>query len=421
MGRRGRPAANPLDGIGIFSGGTDPVLDDAGLPSEIADAAGSLEPPSAGAPRTPPTPASESRLSGANLRAQPSTTEVSFQASDEAFKELAKRTAQLNEGKLSFWTRSYGYDPKASHRFKVVIPGMALEDARLTGNGDSYADKPDKDAGLVWYAKTVTKPGFSFETEFENSYQNDYRKFPNQPAINSPSYKRVNMTLIDPTYPNATRKLLRLFRRAGLNDNKARGVVQRKYGGDSVKALFATVGNVKIMQLDPDGNPLETWTLYEAYPIEIDFGTLDYSSDSLVEIKVVWAYTRFDVEMPAYGAEDAFRYYKDDLTGQAQLKQAVEDAESVCREKWKENALGKTWPQYKKKFCPGAAGGDSTAGAGVAAARTDPLEGYNPAENPDVEAFLAELAEKEEVTGEPLMTPSGNNDQLTGGSGDPFG
>ena len=372
--RKGRPGADPLDGVGIFSGGGDSVLDDPALPSDLVEGARDLENLSTGAPRTPPTPAGENSLNPLNLRPETSTNEVSFQASEEAFKELDKRTAQLNEGKLSFWTRSFGYDPKASHRFKVEIPGMAFEDARLTGGGDKYADKPDKDAGLVWYAKTVTKPGFSLETQFENSYQNDFRQFEPQPAVTSPTYKRVNMTLIDPTYPNATRKLLRLFRRAGLNDNKARGVVQSEYGGDSVKAFFATVGDVKIKQLDPDGNPLETWTLFQAYPVEVDFGSLDYSSDSLVEIKVVWAYKRFDVQMPAYGAEDAFKYYKDERTDKEQLEEAITTANNTCHTKWKKNALGKTWAEYKAKFCPDAPDPDPAA---------DESEGEGEALEPD--------------------------------------
>ena len=104
-----------------------------------------------------------------------------------------------------------------------------------------------------------------------------------------PMWSPVKMTFVDPSYPNVTRKLMRLFRRAGYLDQTAQGI--NGTTGFDFSKLKASVGAVKIQQLDTNGTPLETWELHEAFPTEINFGKLDYSSDDLVELSVTWAYT----------------------------------------------------------------------------------------------------------------------------------
>ena len=48
-----------------------------------------------------------------------------------------------------------------------------------------------------------------------------------------------------------------------------------------------------IAKLDSNGNPLETWTLWNAFLTEVKFGDLEYGADDLSEmsltIKYDWA------------------------------------------------------------------------------------------------------------------------------------
>ena len=45
------------------------------------------------------------------------------------------------------------------------------------------------------------------------------------------------------------------------------------------------LGTVVITQIDADGKPLETWTLWNSFVKEIDFGgSLEYGTDTLNEI-----------------------------------------------------------------------------------------------------------------------------------------
>jgi hypothetical protein len=79
---------------------------------------------------------------------------------------------------------------------------------------------------------------------------------------------------------------------------------------ESVDAFMDSIGDVQIQQLDADGKVLEIWWLQEAFPAEINFGKLDYSSTDLVEISITWTYKSVKVQMMAHGAEEEFTYFQ---------------------------------------------------------------------------------------------------------------
>ena len=221
-----------------------------------------------------------------------------------------------------FWTQQAGAGihtrpPKAQFRFKVVVPGMALEDARTAedpnrrGSPDQgFQDENDGQGGLVWYCKSVDKPGIDIDDDNKDHYQTFGVKAESKPRVTSPQYKPINMTIIDPYYPNAARKIARLFRRAGLNDSKVQAALNPNGNNPNAygKAFIRDVGEVQIHQLDEKGNSIEIWTLHGAYPDKVDFGKLDYSSNDLVEISLTFYYTRFTVEFPNIGNEEYFKY-----------------------------------------------------------------------------------------------------------------
>ena len=233
----------------------------------------------------------------------------------------------------SFWTNPKAkYDPKAQFRFRVIIGagdanapvdqttgaakgavGMALQDA-LGSKGsdnptdDAYNDMPDDTNGNVWYAKSIDKPTVQIGKFAENFHLMGQNVSQMVSLVATPTFQPVNMTLIDPSYPNATRKLLRFLRRSGYNDTTAAKVVGT---GSPHAALRNSIGDVQIQQLDADGKILEIWWLQEAFPAEINFGKLDYSSADFVEISITWAYKSMKVQMMAHGAEEEFTYFKD--------------------------------------------------------------------------------------------------------------
>ena len=50
------------------------------------------------------------------------------------------------------------------------------------------------------------------------------------------------------------------------------------------------IGRAFIRQLDAEGNIRETWELHNTWIKSIDFGSLDYTSDELVEITLQLRY-----------------------------------------------------------------------------------------------------------------------------------
>jgi hypothetical protein len=105
--------------------------------------------------------------------------------------------------------------------------------------------------------------------------------FSDNKILTNPSFNQISMTLIDPGTPDATTKLVDILTAAN-------------YGKDYFnysESLASTLGEILIEQLDATGSPIETWTLVQPNPVSVDFGSLDYSSDDLLELKVTWVYS----------------------------------------------------------------------------------------------------------------------------------
>ena len=172
------------------------------------------------------------------------------------------------------------------------------------------------------------------------------------------------MTLIDPAYPNTTRKLVRYLRRGGFQEQQAYeetfefGGPSKSYIGtngfaDATKTgAFNGFPRVEIDQLESSGRVIESWTLINAYPAEVDFGKLDYSSDGLVEITVTWGYQTFTCEFPEQGNEKAFTYFDDVgqtlVTPTGSIEQVREQYNSLT--KGEKALFGNSFESYKTQL-----------------------------------------------------------------------
>ena len=272
--------------------------------------------------------------------------------------------------KPQFWTNS-NRAPKAQFRFRVVIPGLGLEDARNeqgdAPGGDDFKDK--QSVGLtgadIWYVKSCDKPGMDLPDPLKDTSQTGFIRSRPRPAVTTPTFTPITMVLIDPYYPNVTRKIARLFRRGGLNDQQARDAIQPMGTINDFAAEFLdSIGPVQIYQLDEKGNDIERWTLHGAYPDQVNFGKFDYSSNDPVEITLTWYYSAFSVEFPKIGNEQDFEYFPDaKLIGQdlAALAKApsTTQATNVCLDNYNKatsglKALGiltQTFEEYKNIYC----------------------------------------------------------------------
>lgn len=156
----------------------------------------------------------------------------------------------------SFWSDPK-LDPKRQYRFVVYV-----------ANFDPFI------------AKTVKKPSFTVGVS-RHQYLNHEFKYPTTVKWND-----ISMTFADPANPDVTKSFVNLLRNSGYNypvDPNNKETVSRD------KATTA-LGNVVIQQIDSEGNPVEQWTLNNAFVTSVEFGQLSYASEDMVEISVTIVY-----------------------------------------------------------------------------------------------------------------------------------
>jgi len=156
---------------------------------------------------------------------------------------------------MAFW-KTNSVDPVRQFRFKVLGPG-----------------------GEWWWVKNIDKPSFEINT---NEYQlaNQKFKFPGILTWND-----ITVTILD----------------VGKKANEILNIFMKKQGYQSPDACNTGLskvfqgtgkeqGDLNILQYDSTGKVIETWDLYGSFIKSVDFGTLDYSGDEIVEIKIVITY-----------------------------------------------------------------------------------------------------------------------------------
>ena len=150
-----------------------------------------------------------------------------------------------------------------------------------------------------WVCKGVSKPSFSVG-ESAHRFMNHTFYFPGRLEWNT-----VDATLVDPVDPDIAKMMIQMIRSGGYNypDNEdlaqsvisKAGLVQGALGGDiRIDQLGPMTGAGAIAGAAPGkappGRVIESWTLRNAWIQDVNFGTLSYDSDELVEISVKFRY-----------------------------------------------------------------------------------------------------------------------------------
>ena len=173
---------------------------------------------------------------------------------------------------MPFWSQNFGQDttlkdPKRRHRFTVQFQGINAAQG----------------GALLWYAKTAAKPSFTIASS-EHKYLNHTFYYPG-----SVTWNTISVTMVDPVDPDVTATLSDIIVGSGYsppNDANSLGTMSK------AKAAGA-LGRVIITQIDSNGSPLETWTLWNAFIMSVKQDDLDYTSDDLstttVELRFDWA------------------------------------------------------------------------------------------------------------------------------------
>lgn len=163
----------------------------------------------------------------------------------------------------SFWSDSR-VEPKRQHRWTFAMNNQLPS----------------------WIVKSVDKPVASVSST-EHKYFGYTYNYPGNVTWNE-----INITLVDPVNPDAVNTLATLLRQSGFNpptnSNQSVTTISK---GNSTDAI----GKALIQQRDAAGQIIEEWQLANPFATSYDFGgTLDYSNDGLIELKLTlkydWAY-----------------------------------------------------------------------------------------------------------------------------------
>ncbi len=173
---------------------------------------------------------------------------------------------------MPFWSENFGQDPtlkdpKRKFRFTVEFQGINAAQG----------------GALLWYAKSCDKPKFEISST-EHKYLNHTFYYPG-----SVTWQEISVSMVDPVDPDMTATFSDMVVQSGYspptNSNALGSISKAKAAG--------ALGTVIITQIDSDGNPLEVWTLWNAFLTKMESEALEYESDELttttVGLKYDWA------------------------------------------------------------------------------------------------------------------------------------
>ena len=132
--------------------------------------------------------------------------------------------------------------------------------------------------------KAVKKPSFTVATT-PHQFLNYEFHYPGRVTWND-----VTITIVDPVDPDSTKSLYKTLENSGY-------VIPHNYD-EAVAATISKAGmvealgtEIKLRQLDADGQvPIESWVIKNPLITTVDFDSLDYSSDEMLNIQVTLKY-----------------------------------------------------------------------------------------------------------------------------------
>jgi hypothetical protein len=175
---------------------------------------------------------------------------------------------------MSFWNQA-SIEPKRTFRWLLYIAGMPQ-----------------------FIVKDVKKPSFTVAST-PHDFINYKFHYPGRVE-----WQDIQVTIVDPVQPDSTASLVKILEAAGyvLPDeftsqaNEPRTISKQAF-------VDAMGGQIQLVQFGANTgaqqqNVLEKWTINNPFLTNVDFGSLNYSSDDLVNISMTIKYDWAYLELP---------------------------------------------------------------------------------------------------------------------------
>ena len=157
---------------------------------------------------------------------------------------------------VDFWSSAYQWEPKKAHQFVMIVDGIP-----------------------AYLIKASAKPSLS-NGEVTLDHINVQRYVKGKTVWNS-----IALTLYDAIVPSGAQSVMEWVR---LHHESATG-------RDGYSSFYKK--EIKLHQLSPLGEVIEEWILKGAFITESNFGSLDWSTEDVVNIEVTlrydWAFLNF--------------------------------------------------------------------------------------------------------------------------------
>jgi len=165
---------------------------------------------------------------------------------------------------MAFWTDNT-VEPKRSYRFIFELPG--------TGDNDVLAS---------YFVKSATKPNFQIEGGPSVNYIQHTFTYPGRVK-----WQPITVTVIDPATPDAAAILTNILVQSGYTlpntETDSQNSMSKFEANNAMR-------NPKLRQIDAEGSVISEWVLWNAYLSGVDFGTVSYDEDSIVNYTLTIGY-----------------------------------------------------------------------------------------------------------------------------------
>ncbi len=175
---------------------------------------------------------------------------------------------------MSFWNQS-SIEPKRQFRWLLYIAGMPQ-----------------------FIVKDVKKPSFTVSST-PHDFINYKFHYPGRVE-----WQDITVTIVDPVQPDSTASLVKILESAGYvlpNEYTSQANEPRTI---SKKAFVDSMGGqIQLVQFGAntgaqEENVLEKWSINNPFITNVDFGSLSYASDELVNISMTIKYDWANLELP---------------------------------------------------------------------------------------------------------------------------
>jgi hypothetical protein len=149
-----------------------------------------------------------------------------------------------------------------------------------------------------WLIKRTSRPSWTL-TESQHVFLNHTFYYPGRVQ-----YNEISVQLVDAISPNAAVNMRNMLEMSGYRtpDHAAPGeadysTVSKSGWGAGAEGgpRGAGLGNPEIVQLNEEGDEIETWTLFNSWIKSCTLADLDYSSDELLNVDLVLRYDYFKI------------------------------------------------------------------------------------------------------------------------------